>query len=73
MRGRILRKILSCRKVLFQGSFQTKRICSAFQLILSMEEPGEQCNIVFVVIITEPASECVCVWGKGGNHTPPPH
>ncbi len=29
-RGKVLRKILSCRKVLFQGSFQTKRIYTAF-------------------------------------------
>ncbi len=26
-----------------------------------MEEPGEQCTVVFALIVTEPASECVCV------------
>jgi len=24
-----------------------------------MEEPGEQCTVVFALIVTEPASECV--------------
>ncbi len=33
-----------------------------------MEEPGEQCNVVFALIVTEPAGEwlCVCVCGGGG-------
>jgi hypothetical protein len=30
-----------------------------------MEEPGEKCTVVFALIITEPASECVC-FGWGG-------
>jgi hypothetical protein len=29
-----------------------------------MEEPGEQCTVVFKLIVTEPASECVCVGVK---------
>jgi hypothetical protein len=35
---------------------------------LPIEEPGEQCNIVFALIVTEPASEC-----EGGlQHSPSP-
>jgi hypothetical protein len=30
------------------------------------EESGEQCTVVFALIVTEPASECVCVWVGGG-------
>jgi hypothetical protein len=32
-----------------------------------VEEPGEQCNVVFALIFTEPVSEvlCVCVCGGG--------
>jgi hypothetical protein len=32
-----------------------------------MEEPGEQCTVVFALIATEQASECVCgrlEWGS---------
>jgi hypothetical protein len=36
---------------------------------LFTEDPGEQCTVVFALIVTEPASECVC---KGGGATPPP-
>jgi hypothetical protein len=32
-----------------------------------MEEPGEQCTVVFAVIVTEQASECVF----GGNNPVP--
>ncbi len=31
-----------------------------------MEESGEQCTVVFALIVTEPASECVCEDGGGG-------
>ncbi len=32
------------------------------------EEPGEQCTVVFELIVTEPASECtVCVYGGDGG------
>jgi hypothetical protein len=37
-----------------------------------MEEPGEQYTVVFALIVTEPANEClcvcvcVCVCGGGG-------
>ncbi len=34
-----------------------------------MEEPEEQCTVVFALIVTEPASECVGV--GGGCYTPP--
>ena len=37
-----------------------------------MEEHGKQCTVVFALIVTEPASECVCV-GGGGVVTPIPH
>jgi hypothetical protein len=42
-----------------------------------MEEPGEQCTVVFALIVTEHASECVCGGGGGRNcyaplHPPPP-
>jgi hypothetical protein len=36
-----------------------------------MEEPGEQCTVVFALIVTEPDGEYVCV--EGGDATPPPH
>ncbi len=32
-----------------------------------MEEPGEQSTVVFALIDTEPASECECVWKRGGG------
>jgi hypothetical protein len=34
----------------------------------SIGEPGEQCPVVFALLVTEPASECVCV---GGGASPP--
>jgi hypothetical protein len=37
-----------------------------------MEEPGNQCTVVFALIVTEPASECVCVWREAGAAKPPP-
>jgi hypothetical protein len=50
-----------------------------------MEEPGEQCTDVFALIVTDPASDFVCVkgWmggggggvgggGRGGAPPPPP-
>jgi hypothetical protein len=39
-----------------------------------MEEPGEQCTVVFTLAVTEPASECVCVCEEsgGGSCIPPP-
>jgi hypothetical protein len=37
-----------------------------------MEEPGEQCIVVFSLSITEPASEFVCVWRGWDVATPPP-
>jgi hypothetical protein len=45
----------------------------------SMEEPGEQCTVVFALIVTELASECVSVEGGCPDATlpsppnPPPH
>jgi hypothetical protein len=35
-----------------------------------MEEPGEQCTVVFALIVTERASECVGV--EGGRHATAP-
>jgi hypothetical protein len=32
-----------------------------------MEEPGEQVTVVFALIVTEPACECVCGGGGGGR------
>ncbi len=40
-------------------------------IVESIEESGEQCTVVFASIVTEPASERVCVCGGGGH--PPPH
>ncbi len=40
-------------------------------LVTHMEEPGEQCAVVFVLIITKPASERVCV-GEGRRSLYPP-
>ncbi len=37
-----------------------------------MEESGEQCTVVFALIVTEPASECMCVRGRGCYIRPPP-
>jgi hypothetical protein len=38
-----------------------------------MEEPGEQCIVVFALIVPEQASEYVCVEGVGvGISGPPP-
>jgi hypothetical protein len=37
-----------------------------------MEEPGEQCIVVFALIVTEPAIVSVCTWGGGGLLTSPP-
>ncbi len=37
----------------------------AASIVGTMEEPGEQCTVVFALIVTEPATECVCVWGGG--------
>jgi hypothetical protein len=37
-----------------------------------MEEPGEQCTVVFALIVTELASECVYVEGVGELHRSPP-
>jgi hypothetical protein len=33
--------------------------------VKDMEEPGEQCTVVFALIVTEPARRCVC--GGGGQ------
>jgi hypothetical protein len=40
----------------------------------SIEEPVEQCTVVFALIVTEPASESVCFCGGSGGEdaTPPP-
>ncbi len=38
----------------------------------SMEEPGEQRTVVIALIVTELASESVCVCVEGGCHTPLP-
>jgi hypothetical protein len=40
---------------------------SPFFAVLGMEEPGEQCTVVFALIVTELASTCV-----GVSSTPPP-
>jgi hypothetical protein len=39
----------------------------------TMDESGEQCTVVFALIVTKSASECVCGCG-GGNmiYTPSP-
>jgi hypothetical protein len=44
--------------------------------IVAMEEPGEQGTVVFALICTEPASECVCGrvgGGERGCYNTPPH
>jgi hypothetical protein len=33
----------------------------------SMEKFGEQCTVVFALIVTEPATECECEWGIRNN------
>ncbi len=37
-----------------------------------MEEPREQCIVVFALVLTEPASESGCEEGVEGVDTPPP-
>jgi hypothetical protein len=46
----------------------------AFALGSTMEEPGEQCTVVFALLVTEPASDCVNAGGEGnvGVALPPP-
>ncbi len=47
------------------------RFFARFSFVVTMEEPGEQRTVVFALIVTEPALECVCVCGGGGwllNH-----
>jgi len=39
----------------------------------SMEEPGEQCTVVFALIVIEPANECVGRRGEGRLLHPPFH
>ncbi len=36
-----------------------KKTTAKSLFIYSLEEPGEQCIVVFALIVTEPASECV--------------
>jgi hypothetical protein len=38
----------------------------------TMEESREQCTVVFALIVTKPASECVCLWMAGVAVPPPP-
>jgi hypothetical protein len=37
-----------------------------------MEEPGELCTVVFALIGTEPASECMCGGRSGSRPSPLP-
>jgi hypothetical protein len=37
-----------------------------------MEEPGEQCTVVFAFIVTEPAIVNLCVWAGVPSPPPPP-
>ncbi len=37
-----------------------------------MEKPDEQCTVVFALIVTEPASMCVCLCVGGGGLLHPP-
>ncbi len=37
-----------------------------------MEESEEQYTVVFALIVTEPASECMFLEGGGGATPPPP-
>jgi hypothetical protein len=42
--------------------------------VRNLEEPGEQCNVVFALNVTGPASEFVCVYVcGGGGRLPHPH
>jgi hypothetical protein len=36
---------------------------SAEESVYTMEEPGELCIVVFALIVTEPATECMCEGG----------
>ncbi len=52
------------------------RMSLASSIVGTMEEPGEQCTVVFALIVTEPGSECVCVcvcvWREVGGAALPP-
>ncbi len=51
--------------------FTLRHYCT-IHWIISMEEPGGQCDVVVALIVMELASGCVCVCGRGGIATPPP-
>ncbi len=38
--------------------------------VVTMEEPGEQCVVVFVLIVTQPASDCVDCGCQGEGTQP---
>ncbi len=44
-------------------------LVSQYRIVYTMEEPGEQCTVVFALNATEPASECEC---GGGAAIPGP-
>jgi hypothetical protein len=52
------------------GEVTKRKIRKGKTLTSGMEESGEQCNVVFAFIVTEPASECACA--EGLLYSPPP-
>jgi hypothetical protein len=51
-----------CRLCYFSPSDQSSVwILPVISLLLTMEEPREQCIVVFALFVPDPTSECVCV------------
>ena len=61
--GGVLSKARNC------GALERLNSVQQFLMAHAMEEPGEQCTVVFTLIVTELASEC----GRGGGVPSPKH
>ncbi len=56
---------MESRAQFYGGSIYHEKLPELFGFHFGMEESGEQCTVVFVFIVTEPASKCVCMEGGG--------
>ncbi len=62
--------LLRNRKKIAKFLMRTFTCCSTFPY--DMDEPGERCTVVFALIVTEPACNCVCGGGGEGGVAAPP-